>query len=230
MMNVVLECAPRERKGLFLSVGVACITLGPACGPVVSGLMVTLFGWCAIFAVPLAGGVIVAASGAVLMRNEGERRSVRLDVPSLVLLAVGLTAFVFSVGGLSENLLLGACVLVVALVLVGMFAHRQLALGRPLLDIRPMLSSRFWPACALLAVTMMTSFSMSVLLPLNFGGSFGMSALMAGLLVLPAVVGNAITGFIGGRIMGARRLTAHPGRHRLYRGRSGGHLVCGALA
>lgn len=131
MMNVVLECAPRERMGLFLSVGVACITLGPACGPVVSGLMVTLFGWRAIFAVPLAGGVIVAVSGAVLMRNEGERRGGRLDVPSLVLLAVGLTAFVFSVGGLSEDLLLGACVLVVALVLVGMFAHWQLALGRP---------------------------------------------------------------------------------------------------
>ena len=157
---------------IVTSIFTACITLGPACGPVVSGLTVTLFGWRAICSAPLVGGVIVAASGALLMRNVGKRRSVRLNAPSLVLLAVGLTAFVFSVGELSENLLFGACVLVVALVLVGMFARRQLALGQPLLDIRPMLSSRFWPVCVLLVVTMMTSFPMSVLLPLCFEGVF----------------------------------------------------------
>lgn len=45
MMNVVLSCAPREKLGLYLSLGGACITLGPAFGPVISGLMCTLFGW-----------------------------------------------------------------------------------------------------------------------------------------------------------------------------------------
>lgn len=53
MMNVVLSCAPREKLGLYLSLGGACITLGPAFGPVISGLMCTLFGWRAVFVVPL---------------------------------------------------------------------------------------------------------------------------------------------------------------------------------
>lgn len=48
MMNVVLSCAPREKLGLYLSLGGACITLGPAFGPVISGLMCTLFGWRAV--------------------------------------------------------------------------------------------------------------------------------------------------------------------------------------
>lgn len=51
MMNVVLSCAPREKLGLYLSLGGACITLGPAFGPVISGLMCTLFGWRAVFLV-----------------------------------------------------------------------------------------------------------------------------------------------------------------------------------
>ena len=59
MMNVVLSCAPREKLGLYLSLGGACITLGPAFGPVISGLMCTLFGWRAVFVVPLVGGIVV---------------------------------------------------------------------------------------------------------------------------------------------------------------------------
>ena len=216
---------------IVTSIFTACITLGPACGPVVSGLTVTLFGWRAICSAPLVGGVIVAASGALLMRNVGKRRSVRLNAPSLVLLAVGLTAFVFSAGELSENLLFGACVLVVALVLVGMFARRQLALGQPLLDIRPMLSSRFWPVCVLLVVTMMTSFPMSVLLPLCFEGVFWHER-AHGRPARPARRGGQCD---NGRHRRphhglAWRLAAHPGRRRLHRGRSGGHLARGGLA
>lgn len=72
MMNVVLSCAPREKLGLYLSLGGACITLGPAFGPVISGLMCTLFGWRAVFVVPLVGGIVVAAAGVKLVQNVGE--------------------------------------------------------------------------------------------------------------------------------------------------------------
>lgn len=122
MMNVVLTCAPREKLGLFLSLGGACITLGPAFGPVISGLMCTLFGWRAIFVVPLVGGVVVALLGIKLVRNVGERQNASLDIISVVLLAAGLTAFVFSVGEFSTNAALGAGVLVAAIVLLGLFA------------------------------------------------------------------------------------------------------------
>ena len=203
MMNVVLTCAPREKLGLFLSLGGACITLGPAFGPVISGLMCTLFGWRAIFVVPLVGGLLVAALGIKLVRNIGERRAASLDILSVVLLAAGLTAFVFSVGEFSTNAALGAGVLVVAVVLLGLFAARQLKLENPVLNVRPMASAKFWPACALVVVAMMTTFSMSVLLPLYFEGAFGMTALAAGLLILPAIAVNAVTSIVGGRVMDA---------------------------
>lgn len=203
MMNVVLTCAPREKLGLFLSLGGACITLGPAFGPVISGLMCTLFGWRAIFVVPLVGGVVVALLGIKLVRNVGERQNASLDIISVILLAAGLTAFVFSVGEFSTNAALGAGVLVAAIVLLGLFAVRQLGLENPVLNVRPMASAKFWPACALVVVAMMTTFSMSVLLPLYFEGAFGMTALAAGLLILPAIAVNAVTSIVGGRVMDA---------------------------
>ena len=51
---------------------------------------------------------------------------------------------------------------------------------------------------------MMTTFSMSVLLPLYFEGAYGMTALVAGLLILPAIACNAVTSIVGGRVMDAR--------------------------
>ena len=204
MMNVVLSCAPREKLGLYLSLGGACITLGPAFGPVISGLMCTLFGWRAVFVVPLVGGIAVAAAGVKLVQNVGERSNTTLDILSVVLLAAGITAFVYSVGEFSTNLIAGIVTLFVAIVLLGLFAARQLKLEHPVLNVRPMASVRFWPACLLVVVSMMTTFSMSVLLPLYFEGAYGMTALVAGLLILPAIACNAVTSIVGGRVMDAR--------------------------
>ena len=201
MMNVVLSCAPREKLGLYLSLGGACITLGPAFGPVISGLMCTLFGWRAVFIVPLVGGIVVAAVGAKLVRNVGERMDTTLDILSVLLLAAGITAFVYAVGEFSTNVMTGVVALVVAVVLLGLFAARQLKLDHPVLNVRPMASSRFWPACLLVVVSMMTTFSMSVLLPLYFEGAYGMTALAAGLFILPAIAFNAVTSVAGGRVM-----------------------------
>ena len=204
MMNVVLSCAPREKLGLYLSLGGACITLGPAFGPVISGLMCTLFGWRAVFVVPLVAGIVVAAAGVKLVQNVGERSNTTLDILSVVLLAAGITAFVYSVGEFSTNLIAGIVTLIAAIVLLGLFAARQLKLEHPVLNVRPMASVRFWPACLLVGVSMMTTFSMSVLLPLYFEGAYGMTALVAGLLILPAIACNAVTSIVGGRVMDAR--------------------------
>ena len=152
----------------------------------------------------LVGGIVVAAAGVKHVQNVGERSNTTLDILSVVLLAAGITAFVYSVGEFSTNLIAGIVALFAAIVLLGLFAARQLKLEHPVLNVRPMASVRFWPACLLVVVSMMTTFSMSVLLPLYFEGAYGMTALVAGLLILPAIACNAVTSIVGGRVMDAR--------------------------
>ena len=147
---------------------------------------------------------MVAAAGVKHVQNVGERSNTTLDILSVVLLAAGITAFVYSVGEFSTNLIAGIVTLFAAMVLLGLFAARQLKLEHPVLNVRPMASVRFWPACLLVVVSMMTTFSMSVLLPLYFEGAYGMTALVAGLLILPAIACNAVTSIVGGRVMDAR--------------------------
>ena len=202
MMSAVLACAPREKLGTYLSLGSAAITLGPALAPVLSGAAVTAFGWRSIFAIPAASALVVALFGMPTVRNFGEQGPAKLDVLSLALAVIGLPLLVYGFSTISLEPALGAVACLAAIALLVTFSLRQERIGSPLLDMRPLLHNRSFALAAVLAVVaMMTTFSMSVLLPVYFEMSFGMSALVAGLLLLPAVTLNAGTAVVGGRVM-----------------------------
>lgn len=201
MMSVVMAVAPREKLGTFFSIGSSCIVLGPAFGPVIAGVMVTVAGWRSIF---LPGCVVIAVLmvvGAVVVRNVGERRAVRLDALSVVLMVVGLVACSYGLTQLTYQLGVALACLVVGGVAVALFARRQGRLDGPMLNMRPLARWRFSVACLLVVVAMMTTFSMSVLLPLYFEGALGFSAMASGLLMLIPILVNALTALVGGRIL-----------------------------
>lgn len=204
MMTSVLALAPKERMGTYLSIGSAAITLGPALAPVLSGVAVTYFGWRTIFVLPTVVVIVLVVAAIPLMHNLGERTDAKLDIASVLLAIVGLTLFVYGLGEITTNLVVSLVTLAIAIVAIGIFARRQDHLDQPVLSMRPMKNSQFAIACVLVVVTMMMSFSMSVLLPLYFEGAFGQTALVAGVLILPAIAVNAGTAVIGGNVMDRR--------------------------
>ena len=204
MMSGAIALSPKSRMGSYLAIGSAAITLGPALAPVVSGAAVTFLGWRSVFALPAAVMVVLGALGLKWLSNIGEARDARLDVPSLALAAVGLILFVYGLGELTADLKIALTALAISVLCIGSFARRQNHLREPLLNVRPLCNPRFSIAGLLVIMAMMTSFSMSVLLPLYSEGSYGFSALVAGALILPAIVVNAATGIAGGRIMDSR--------------------------
>ena len=143
MMSTVLLVAPRERIGTFVAIGSCCITFGPAFGPVVSGLMVTLMGWRGMFVVPLVAMVAITLAGAACIQDVGERSDERLDVASLVLSAVGLTAFVYGISEVTTNLVLACVLMAVGLAVIAVFVVRQGRVENPMMNLEPMRSRRF---------------------------------------------------------------------------------------
>lgn len=201
MMNTVLMIAPRKKMGTYLAIGSCCITFGPAFGPVVSGLMVTCFGWRAMFLPTLAVIMVLMLLGLVFVKPLAPTERVSLDIPSVILAAGGLTCFIFGLIMISSNVFLALVLVAVAAGIVALFSHRQKRLDTPLLNLEPMRTSGFWMACILVIFAMMTTFSMSVLLPLYFEGAGGLTALAAGFLVLIPILVNAVAALAGGRIM-----------------------------
>ncbi|MBQ9067848.1 MAG: MFS transporter, partial [Eggerthellaceae bacterium] len=201
MMSTVLMLAPHNKVGTFLAVGSSCITLGPALGPVASGVAVTLFGWRSMFALPLVAMVVILAAGIFFVKPIAPTQRIHLDVPSVVLLAVGLTLAVYGLLVVTTQLIVALACLLVGVAALAAFALRQAHLEEPVLDLSPLRVPQFALACVLVVVSMMTTFSLSVLLPLYFEGACAQTALSAGLLMLSPILLNAATAILGGRIL-----------------------------
>lgn len=203
MMNTILVVTPKNKLGTFMSIGGCMITFGPAFAPVVCGALVTGFGWHSIFVVPIVAMAVLAVLGFFFVKNL-ETSEAHLDVPSVALSAFVLTALSFGLAQLTIDALTAAVALVLAAAAAVVFVVRQLRCAHPLIDLAPFKNRAFWPALLLATVAMMSMFSMSVLLPLYFEGAAGMTALMAGLVILVPVLANAGSSLLGGRIMDKR--------------------------
>ncbi len=200
MMNTILVVTSKNKLGLFMSVGGCTITFGPAFAPVVCGALVTGFGWHSIFVVPVVAMAVLSVLGFFFVKNL-ETSEAHLDVASVVLSALMLTALSYGLSQLTVAVVPAAASLAAAVALGVVFVRRQLRCPHPLIDLAPFKSRAFWPALLLATVAMMSMFSMSVLLPLYLEGGAGMSALMAGLVMLVPVLANAGSTLVGGRIM-----------------------------
>lgn len=204
MMNTVLTLAPKKKLGTYLSIGGCMITFGPALAPVASGFMVTTFGWRSEFLIPAVVVGILLVIGLFVMHPISQPEKIRLDIISVILSAAGLTLFVLGLGQITSNLPIALLAIAAGLGIIIIFVLRQGKLENPLLDLRPMANPLFSVACVLVIVAMMTTFSMSVLLPLYFEGACGTTAFVAGALILIPIMVNAGTTLIGGKVMDRR--------------------------
>lgn len=200
MMNTILVVTPKNKLGAYMSIGSCMITFGPALAPVVCGALVTAAGWHSIFLVPTVAMAVLIVSGAVLVKNL-ETSDAHLDTPSALLSAVFLTALSFGLAELTIMPLPAGIALALAALSAVAFVVRQTHCAFPLIDMEPMRFATFWPTIIMVIITMMTTFSLSVLLPLYLEGSLGLTALMAGIVMLVPVLGNAGTSLLGGRLM-----------------------------
>ena len=91
MMNVVVQRVPRQNLGACLALGSSMITIGPATAPIVTGFLVSQFGWASVFCVPLDFGVLFAILGWFVVRDERQPVRGRFDGLSALLMAGGVT-------------------------------------------------------------------------------------------------------------------------------------------
>ncbi len=200
MINTVLTIAPRNRVGAFMGIGSATVTFGPAFAPVVTGGIVTGLGWHSVFWFPIIAIVCIMVAGIKLTRNL-PTVDTSLDILSVVLSAVLLTSLTMGLAELTLNLPLAIAALVIAVASIVAFGVRQTRCKHPLIDLTPLHMKEFWPTLIMTTVAMMSSFSLSVMLPQYFQGAMEMEAFTAGLIILVPILANAGSTVISGRMM-----------------------------
>lgn len=217
LITTILNVVDEGRRGQMMGTISIVISVAPAIGPTVSGLVLDQLSWRWMFWIVLPIALLSLALGSAWVRNVTEPRDVPVDVVSVVLSALAFGGLIYGLSSIGESASGHTPVPVwVPLVLGGLalvaFVTRQLRLGdRALLDLRAFRVRTFTVAVLLVGVSMMALFGTLILLPLYLQNVLGLSVLNTGLLLLPGGLTMGLLAPVVGRLfdrVGPRPLVA----------------------
>lgn len=202
VMSVVLLTFPREHRGSAMGIVGLLIGFAPAIGPTLSGVLVDAVGWRAIFGIVAGVSLLIVIVAAAALRNTESFRRTKFDALSVALSTVGLLCLLYGLSTFSsaENHAVTAALVVVGIVLVGLYARRQLKLEEPMLRIEILKTRNYRTVVIIVMIFQAALIGMETIMPLYIQGVLGKPATVSGVTLLPGAVIGAVTGVLAGRI------------------------------
>ncbi|WIA99213.1 MDR family MFS transporter [Curtobacterium sp. MCBA15_012] len=211
LMTTVLSLIEPAHRGRVMGNISIVISVAPAIGPTISGLILNAFDWRWLFGFVLPIAVAALVLGAVKVRNVSTPREAPLDVLSVVLSAVAFGGLVFGLSSFGESGSTGPLVpvtaIVVGVVALAVFVLRQNRLQRTdsaLLDLRTFRTPGFTIPIVAMALSFMAMFGTLILLPIYLERVLGLDVLHVGLLLLPGGLLMGLLSPVVGRIYDRR--------------------------
>lgn len=193
LMTTVMTLVPPASRGRTMGNISIVISVAPAIGPTISGLILSVLDWRWMFLLILPIALGALALGAARITNVTTPRRSHFDVPSVIVSAFAFGGIVYGLSNLGAatsggNPLSGWIPLGVGAVALTVFVLRQVRLqrrGDALLDLRTFTSRTFTFSIFLLAVSMVVLFGVIILLPIYMQNVLGLDVLTTGMLLLP---------------------------------------------
>jgi MFS transporter, DHA2 family, lincomycin resistance protein len=204
LMTTLMTVVPERDRGRVMGTVTMAISVAPALGPTVSGLVLQNGSWRMLFllVLPIAGAV--TWFGLRRIENVGEPHLSTIDWFSVMMAAVGFGGLVYGLTQFAEGGAGRSAMFVVGgLAAIGVFVVRQLRLqrvGSPLMDLRTLLHTTYAKGLVLMSVAFMAMLGSMILLPLYLQNLRGLSPLQTGLLVMPGGLAMGLLGPIVGRL------------------------------
>ncbi len=218
LMTTTMNLVAPERRGRTMGNISIVISVAPAIGPTISGIILSYLEWRWMFWLVLPIGLAALALGARYLQNVNEPRKTPLDLLSVPLSAIGFGGLVYGLSSIGEGPTAqhsGIPVwmpILVGIVTLTVFFARQVKLapqGRALLDLRTFRTRVFAVSAAMMGLCMMSLFGMIILLPIYMQTVLQLAPLTSGLLLLPGGILMGLMAPLVGRLfdrVGARML------------------------
>ncbi|KAF4326229.1 hypothetical protein G195_000372 [Phytophthora kernoviae 00238/432] len=165
MFNTILVIFPIEKRGAAMGLIGLVIMFAPASGPSISGLILANLSWHWIFWISLPFFIISLVCGLLFLPNISKLTKPKIDVLSIVLSTLGFGGIVI----------------------------RQLRMKQPMMDLRAFKYPMFTVGLILIFLCMMMMLSSMLILPMYLQQGMAVTALTAGLVLLP---GSLLNGFL----------------------------------
>lgn len=208
MMTSVLSLVPMQSRGRIMGRVSIVMSVAPAVGPTIAGLILFVTSWRGIFWVMLPIAIVMLGIGIARVPNVSEPRVVPLDVLSVILSAFAFSGLVYGLSSFGEaaegeTLVAPWIPVVVGAVFLVAFIVRQLMLQRrdaALLDLRTFRARTFTMSITMLSIAMIALFGMVIVLPIYTARVLGLEAVQTGLILLPGGLMMGLLGPIVGRL------------------------------
>jgi len=213
MTTVILLIFPINKRGMVMGIMGLVITLGPALGPTLSGLVISSLGWPYIFWFSAIFYVLLIAFAAAVVESVGEITKPKIDITSIVLSTIGFGGIIYALSMMAEEALTSPIVwgpLVAGVIALVLFGIRQFKLKSPLLNLKVFKYPMYTLGIFMMCLGILVILSTAILLPLYLRSALLFPALIAGLLLLPGNAVNFILSPIVGNLfdkIGARKFT-----------------------
>ncbi|MEK3795137.1 MDR family MFS transporter [Paenibacillus sp. FSL R7-0204] len=210
LMPIMQTLAVRAYGGQNMGKRMATIAmpalLGPILGPVLGGLIVNHLSWRWIFWVniPLClAAIIVAWKG--LPKEEHYSRTLRLDVPGLLILSPAIVLTLYGLGEVSSRHGFGHTAVLAPVIagvaLLAVFVIHAFRKGdEALIDVTLFRVRSLTVSSSLLFLSGLTTYGAMLLLPLYLQQVRGESVLISGLLLVPQGIGMLLTRSLAGKL------------------------------
>ena len=212
LMTTVVTLVPARQRGQVMGRIAIVMSVAPALGPTVSGLILQVLTWRWLFIFVLPVAAIALLLGSIKMPNVGERRVARIDLLSVFLSVAAFGGLVYGLSLVGDaangNALMPPWIAItVGVVALGLFVWRQLRLqreDRALLDLRTFRSRPFALSVVLFTFSSMALFGSLILLPIYVQNVLGEDTLTTGLVLLPGGLLMGLLGPLVGRLVDTR--------------------------
>jgi len=199
LMTTLMNVVPENDRGRVMGNVTLAMSVAPAMGPAVSGLILSSLSWRWMFLLVLPVAAAIGIVGLRKLMNVGEPTAGAIDFVSVPLAAFGFGSLVYGLSLIGRDdapvsplLLVGG-----GLVVLALFVWRQLSLqrgGSPLLDLRTLTHRTYTLSLLLMVVAFMGFLGSMLLMPLYLQDVRGLSPLKTGLIMMP---GGLAMGLLG---------------------------------
>ncbi|ALG10275.1 MFS transporter [Kibdelosporangium phytohabitans] len=195
-----------KQRGTAIAVWMSCFMGGMVIGPVVGGVLLEHFRWGAVFLMAVPVMVLLLATAPKLLPEYKDEGAGRLDLASVALSLGAILPIIYGLKEIAKDGLgvVNVVVLVAGLLVGTAFVRRQRTLAAPMLDLGLFKVRKFSAALGIMLVGATTMGGLFLLVSQYLQLVAGLSAVEAGLWLVPQAVAVVIGSLIAPKL--AQRL------------------------
>lgn len=217
LMTTIMTMVPESHRGKVMGNISIAISVAPALGPPISGLILNVFNWRWLFWLIVPIALLTSVFGFLRMGKSEPQQKPTIDALSVVLSAFAFGGLIYGLSGIGDQARGTAVIspygpLAVGVVAMVWLVLRQIKLGprdQALLNMGPFRSRNFSVSVSLMVFLNMALFGVGILTPIYTQQVLGISPLVTGLMLLPGGLLMGLLGPVTGNLydkFGARKI------------------------